>query len=215
MTECEYDTKTHEDGDQPKTATTRQLEPMKHILRALAIVAIASIGSAHAASQKLVTFDGVGPVRLGMSVAEVEHALGSRLDPVDKQIYSDECFVTQRADKSEPEIRYAIVKGHLTLIDVWQREVATSEGISIGSLRADVLRIYGGKIVMTPAPYFDEGCEIRAADQNAPRPSAEECSMHLDADDHHHGIIFSTKGDRVTALHVGLFDALNAEEICQ
>jgi hypothetical protein len=188
---------------------------LKPMLRTLAMIAIASIGSAHAASQKLMTFDGVGPVRLGMSVAEVEHALGSRLDPADKQIYSDQCFVTQRADKSEPEIRYAIVKGQLALIDVWRREVATAEGIGIGSLTADVLRIYGGKIVMTPAPYFDEGCEVRAADQNAPRPSAEECSMHLDADDHHHGIIFSTKGDRVTALHVGLIDALKAEEICQ
>jgi hypothetical protein len=197
------------------TTMTRQEAAMKSLRRALVIAAIGGIGSVHAASPQIMTFDGVGPVRLGMSVAEVEHALGSRLDPVDKQIYSDECFVTQRADKSEPEIRYAIVKGRLALIDVWRHEVATSEGIGVGSLASDVLRTYGGKIVMTPAPYFDEGCEIRAADQNAPRPSAEECSMHLDANDHRRGMIFSTKGDRVTALHVGLIDALNTEEICQ
>src|SRR5207248_275706 len=84
---------------------------MQSMRRTFAILAIASIASAHAASRHVMTFDGVGAVRLGMSVAEIAQALGSPLDPVDKLVFSDECFVTERADKSDPGIQYTITNG--------------------------------------------------------------------------------------------------------
>jgi hypothetical protein len=101
-------------------------------------------------ARPLVSFDGVGPVSIGMSVEAIERALGAKLNPVDKLVFSEDCYITGRSDKLDQGIQYTIRDGRLTRIDVWQPsdvtaplDAATSEGVGINSAEADAKRIYG------------------------------------------------------------------------
>jgi hypothetical protein len=170
----------------------------------------------------IVTFDSVGPVRIGMTAGAVEQALGARLDPINELVYSDECWVTQRSDGVDAGIQYTFQHGTLSRLDIFQPkapQATTAEGIGIGSVESDIKRIYGNKIVITRDPYDGEEAEIAAAKERKlrgdnPPDGPPEFWVRLGSADHGRGIIFKTKGGRVTSLRTGLREAIEAMEIC-
>jgi hypothetical protein len=196
------------------------------ITRVLAIfVVIASIVSVQAAPKLIVTFDSVGSVRIGMTARAVEQALGARLDAINELVYSDECWVTQRSDGVDAGIQYTFQHGRLSRVDIFQPKGAkalqatTGEGIGIGSAEADIKKIYGNKIVITRDPNDSEEAEIAAAKERKLRgddtpDGPPEFWVRLDSADHGRGIIFKTKGGRVTSLRTGLRKAIEDMEIC-
>jgi hypothetical protein len=175
----------------------------------------------------LVSVDGVGPVSIGMSVEAIEQALGARLDPLDELVFSEDCYVTRRSDRVDPGIAYTIHKGQLARIDVEQPQAvpvppdaATSEGIGINSAEADLKRIYGKRLTITRAPYFDEASEAAAAGERkrlgikAP-DTPPVYLLHLDGPKNSRGIIFETLDGKVIGIVVGQHDDINAMEVCQ
>jgi hypothetical protein len=190
----------------------------------MTLMILVQIIPAHA--RPLVSFDGVGPVSIGMSVEAIERALGAKLDPREKLVFSEDCYVTARSDKVDPGIQYIIHKGRLTRIDVWQpRDVtappdaATAEGIGINSAEADVKRVYRKQLVVTLAAYFSEDTEADAAERkrhgNTPPQPPPDYWLHLDGPKNGRGIIFNTSDGKVTAMMIGQHDDINAMEICQ
>lgn len=94
---------------------------------------------------------GLGPIRIGMTVAEAEEVSGVTL------------VSSTRQDKScryyEPEdgpggISFMAVDDRIIRIDVWsESDVNTLSGARIGSTEADLNALYPGQIEVTPNPF--------------------------------------------------------------
>jgi hypothetical protein len=88
---------------------------------ALLFVAFA-FGETHAS--QVATMEGIGPVKIGMTVKEAEDALGAKLDPISPEFYK-ECWVTSRSDKKDRVIQYRVENENIAAIDVYPRAAET------------------------------------------------------------------------------------------
>jgi hypothetical protein len=119
------------------------------------------------ASAQVLSWQGVGSVRLGMTVAEAELALNAKLGPVALP-YSEECYVTGRADGKDEALSYVIEDGRIVVMTVFLPDyrqpnpnIVDANGIGVGSSESDIRRGY--KLVeKAPAPDFRESEEDRA-----------------------------------------------------
>jgi len=119
--------------------------------------------SVYAASADVLRVDGLGTVRLGISLARAERALGSRLGRMPAanggaDAPSEPCWLATRADGRDPGIAYMVERGMITRIDVYVPRagatppVKTAKGIGIGSPEGDIQRAYGRTISIEPHP---------------------------------------------------------------
>src|ERR1700681_4305677 len=99
-----------------------------------------------AANAQVLSWKGVGPVRLGMTVAEAERALNAKLAPVALP-FSKECYVTGRADGKDEALSYVIQNAKIVVMTVFLRDykqpnpnIVDANGIGVGSTEADIRR---------------------------------------------------------------------------
>src|SRR5258708_7464475 len=121
---------------------------------------------------QVLSWQGGGPVRLGMTVEEAQRALMTPLTPMDFP-FSDECWITKRADGKDQAISYEVRKGKIVVISVSPNSrkqeitnVTDTRGVGIGAMESDIGRAYG-QVKITFAPYFSEESEIEAAKERA------------------------------------------------
>ncbi len=113
------------------------------------------------AFDRILTFNGLGSVRIGMTVSEAEAALGAKLTPMDPSngIDSEACWETSRADNVDPGISYMVNQGNIVRIDVFfprlpngnsgdAPSVATENGIRLTSSVEDVKKAYGADLII-------------------------------------------------------------------
>lgn len=178
------------------------------VLLALIIGGLASANAS--AADQLLTFDGLGPVRVGMTVPEAEAVLGVKLTPLDTSdgVSSEACWYTSRTDGVDQALPYMIQNGRIARIDVnngtpgaMKRSdpgVRTERGIRIGSSEEDVKKAYGSSLDITPHAYGDENdhyLTILTADKSR-------------------GIRFETWEGKVDTFHVGTASAILLVEGC-
>lgn len=187
---------------------------MKRTIWLAAIVAAAAAGLLYALTihpkNRVLTFDGLAPVRMGMTVAEAEDALGAKLQPLDTSdgASSESCWYTRRTDGVDQAIPYMIRDGRVARIDVDNGPpqsmeridpgVTTERGIRIGSSEEDVKKAYGPSLDITPHAYGDENdhyLTVLTADKSR-------------------GIRFVTWEGKVDTFHVGTADAILLVEGC-
>jgi hypothetical protein len=141
---------------------------MKRIMSLSVMVLCLAVTSARAADQVL-TFGGMGAVRIGMTVAETEKGLGTKL----KSLYpatSDACWFGGRADGIDAQVSYMIQNGKIVRIDVDDHAVGVAEsvvppvvterGIHIGSSRSDVKKAYGARLIINFHPQGNAAMRI-------------------------------------------------------
>ncbi len=167
---------------------------------------------------------GPGPVQLGMTVEAAERSMAAKFAPISLP-FSDDCWITRRADGKDEAISYVIQNGRIVRIDFdprngQQMNLRTTVGIGIGSTEPDIRRAYKD-ISINRAPYEDEESEIEAAKERAKlgiRPTAPEPSPHfwvrVDSPNHERGIVFVTQDGKVTSFSTGFKKAIEAMEIC-
>ena len=185
-------------------------------------IALMAMMAAPAMAQ-VVSFMGAGPVQLGMTVEAAERSMGTKFAPISLP-FSEDCWITGRADEKDKAISYVIENGKIVRIDFSPREgeqmnLKTAAGIGIGSTEADIRRAYKD-ISITRAPYYDEKSEIEAAKTRAkfgitaPEPSPEFW-VRVDSPDHERGIIFVTQDGKVISFFTGFKAAIEDMEICR
>jgi hypothetical protein len=81
------------------------------------------------ARAEVLSFQGVGPVQLGMTVKDAERALGTKLEPRSLVYTSDECYQTLRTDRKDPGITYVVEDGKITVINVFSSDGQTPDVI--------------------------------------------------------------------------------------
>lgn len=143
-----------------------------------------------------VSASGIGPIRIGMTAAEADAALGNQLTT---PATAEPCgYASSR--KLPRGVRLMVVNGRIARVEVDTGRVATSTGARIGDAESRVLQLYGGNVTTTPHKYV-EGAHYLTVTPSAPADSA-------------HRIVFETKGSRVTRYRAGALPAVEWVEGC-
>ena len=134
---------------------------------------------------------GLGPVRIGMTIAAAEHALGARLD-----VDGGECSGAVRRDGRDKQIIYMVEGGRITRIDINTPLVRTARGVGLGSTIAQVRKAYGATFRSHPNLY------TALPDLEVRRPGSR------------FGLIFETDHGRVIAMRGGKYPSVAYSEFC-
>lgn len=179
------------------------------VWRALALVLCFGCAPVNAADQ-ILTVDGLGPVRIGMTQRQAERVLGSRLKSPFPSERRNICWNAIRTDRVDPWIYYVILNGRIASIDVTNGAlggpivlppIATDKGIRIGDTDAKVKEAYGTNVnvrVHSQVNTEDEGSVITALTSDKGR-----------------GFVFVTSERKVVEVRAGLPDAIEMMEGCE
>jgi hypothetical protein len=74
------------------------------------------------AAAETLSWEGVGPIRLGMGVKAAEQALKTKLFPRQAPFEDDQCYVTWRADGLCPSLGYVIERGKIAVIQIYSSD---------------------------------------------------------------------------------------------
>jgi len=157
-------------------------------------------GAPVSAADKL-TAQGYGPLRIGMTVSEIEAAMGPDADPGavgGPDPASCDMFRPARA----PEGLLVMVENGV-LTSVWvsrNAAVETDRALNVGDTAAEVKRVYGADAVVEPHKYVDAPAEYITVWATADRqgPAARGLTYEIGAD----GKVESIAGGGPSILYV-------------
>ncbi|HEX2080993.1 MAG TPA: hypothetical protein VHG08_25035 [Longimicrobium sp.] len=103
-------------------------------------------------------FDGIGPVRVGMTFGEARAALGGDLRMNEQVIGTDEgpdrCD-HPRSSALPPGVRVMVEGRRVVRVEVDSGRIATAEGARIGDTEARIAQLYPGRVTVWPHKYTD------------------------------------------------------------
>lgn len=137
-------------------------------------------------------FNGIGPVKIGMSLSELKKALHN--DAKEEASGNESCFYVSTS--KHPQVVFMIIDDHVVRIDVTQRGVPTTKGIRVGDSESKVKRSYP-QLSIEPHAYTPDGKYL---------------TVH--SDDGHLGLRFETEKRRITGFYAGRSDAIQYIEGC-
>jgi plasmid stabilization system protein ParE len=157
-----------------------------------------------ATSDRTLSFSGLGPAKIGMTVREIENALrvkldGDRLPPgLDPAGIAEfrACHYVSN-DRDLPGVHFMIMEGKVERIDISGGAYATAKGARVGSREADLRRLYP-EAKVEPHPYDDAGHYFVLASA-----------------DGKNGMIFETHGATVTTFRAGRLQPVRGIEGCE
>jgi len=153
------------------------------------------ITTASASSDWRIRPDGVGAVRIGMTLPQIREALHGELQEDNPQSGSEDCSYVQ--SKQHPGTQFMILNGKLARTDVVSAGIFTADGIQVGDSEAKIRKLYGTRVKVTRHQYIDNGHYLTVL-----------------ALDRRYGTRFETDGVKVTSYYAGLADAIEYVEGC-
>jgi hypothetical protein len=141
--------------------------------------------------------DGVGPVKIGMSLVQLNSVLHEHFSmPKDKT--DQGCFYVN--PRNHPQAAFMIEDGHLVRVDVNKHGIQTPDGIQVGDSEARAEKIYGSKLEVAPSQYSgDEGGHY----------------LTLRSSDGSYGFRFETEKGKITTFYSGTYAAIQYVEGCE
>src|SRR5262249_41061012 len=123
------------------------------------LISVMAVMPTSAKSQSL-SWQGVSPVQLGMTVKEAERALKTKLRPRELPYNDGRCYETWRADGKEPGIGYVIQNDRITVIQVYVSngqtpDVTDTHGLGIGATEEAIHRAFTD--VKKTRGFYDRG----------------------------------------------------------
>lgn len=174
---------------------------MKKIFLVLLLVTMMTSTKAQNKDQ-VVSFEGIGALKMGMSKAELEKLLSIKI--VLKHIYVDEVYVEDIPVKYmgvdmvislfRSEDKIAIIDGISTTSPLFK----TVDGIGIGTDQLTIINKYENQLLIIQPEYENpEGPDVKLSKTNSTITLA-------DIDNYHSGIVFSLVNKKVVAIKVTL-----------
>lgn len=144
----------------------------------------------------VVTPEGFGALRIGMTLEEASWALGETVEP-GEDLASPGCsYATPEALPGGTSLM--LIEGQIARADVEAPGILTAEGIGVGADEAEVRRAYGEQLRTQPHKYEEGNYLIYEP------PGAEG----------RHAVIFETDGARVTRYRAGRYPEVGYVEGC-
>ena len=141
---------------------------------------------------------GLGPVRVGMTVAEAGAALGRPLQPVVPP--PDEECAMYAPESGFDGLAFLVASGVVARADVTAGPTSTAEGLAIGVTEEEAQRRYGGRLEVSPHDYNLGGHYLTLV------PS--------DPADAQFRLVAETDGTRVTSMRAGRLPEVGYTEAC-
>lgn len=156
---------------------------------ALSSVSVGALAQTKLTNQSKVYINGIGAVRVGMSVAEASKAASTRLVRENGYQTNSSCFYV--TPQREPKgIGFMVVGDRIARVDVWKnKSITTLSGAKIGDTEAKIKSLYPGQIQVTPHKYVPAGHYLTFVPK--------------DRADRNYRVIFETDGKRVTQFRSG------------
>lgn len=194
---------------------------MKIVNRA-AVIAVATVmtqalatipTNAGPANDSRLALDGIGSIRVGMTIAEAEKASGMRLYEPGRFRASEGCYYVQPQSQS-PKIAFMVFSGsssqrmnratdRIVRIDIDRDSpMRTLSGIGVGASEAQVKATYAGRIKVSEHPYTGRNGGKYLTYQ----------PQHLA--DQRYSLIFETLNGKVVQFRSGFADAVAQIEGC-
>ena len=146
-----------------------------------------------------VYFNGIGSVRVGMSVAEASKAAGTKLvrEGVSE---SPSCFYVQ--PREPKNIAFMVTDGRISTVDVFpkNKSITTLNGAKIGDTEAKIKSLYPGQIQVSPHQYVQGGHYLTVVPK--------------DGSNKNYRIVFETDGKKVTRFRSGKLPEVEYVEGC-
>jgi hypothetical protein len=142
----------------------------------------------------VVRYDGVGPVKIGMSLAQLSAALHQELGPDERDEHS--CFYIDA--HGHDHVGFMIIDGKVARVDVGAAGPKTLAGIQVGDTEDHARQIYGARMKVTAHTYIDDGHYLTV-------PSA----------DGRYGIRFETEKGKIIGYYAGTYKAIQYVEGCE
>jgi hypothetical protein len=163
-------------------------------LATIAIVCVCLLSTSVATDAWVIREDGVGPVKIGMRLAQLQTVLHTKL--VEQESGSDSCYYVEAP--GHDHIGFMIIDGRLARVDVNAPGVATNTGIHVGDTEAHVRAIYGVRMKVTAHAYVDTGhyLTVRSSDGR-------------------YGVRFETDHGKITGYYAGTYEAIQYIEGCE
>jgi hypothetical protein len=99
------------------------------------------------------TEDGLGPVRIGMTVRQASKALGRPLKPAAEPDEDERHCYYVYPDVSDDALGFMVSEDRIARVDVYKPGIRTATGVGVGTSEAEVIRRYGGKVRIEPHFY--------------------------------------------------------------
>jgi len=162
----------------------------------LRLVCILAVTTAAAAKPWNIRMDGAGPVKIGMTLEQLNAALKEDFSmPKDED--EKACFYAETA--RHPGIAFMVEHGRVTRVDVRERGLSTAGGIRVGDPEALVMKVYGPKLKIEEHAYIGR----------------EGHYLTLYSGDRRYGLRFETDHGMVTSFYAGEQHAIALIEGCQ
>ena len=158
------------------------------------LLALLFVAISFATDAWVVREDGVGPLNVGMTLAQLTAKLHQKL--AESESGSDNCFYVHAP--SHPHLAFMIEDGKMSRVDVDAPGITTSAGIQVGDPESRAQRIYGSKLKVTEHKYIDTGhyLTMRSADGR-------------------YGVRFETDKGKITEFYAGTYEAIQYVEGCE
>ena len=147
-----------------------------------------------------VYINGMGSVRVGMTIAEASKAAGTKLIRESGYETNLSCFYVK--PQGEPkDIGFMVTNGRISRVDVWNnKSITTLSGAKIGDTESRIKSLYPGQIQVTPHKYVEGGHDL--------------IFIPKDAVDKNYRVLFETDGKRVTRFRSGKLPEVEFVEGC-
>jgi hypothetical protein len=158
------------------------------------LLVLLSVSMVQADEDWVIREDGVGPVRIGMTVPQLNVVLHQRFSiPKDKD--EQACFYVKPT--KHPQIAFMIENGRLSRANVDGPGISTTEGVQVGDSEEHARRVYGARLKVEPHKYIDDGhyLTVRSSDGL-------------------YGIRFETEKGKIQRFYAGRFKAVQYVEGC-
>ena len=189
VNECNGDVTPTTESVMYQRATIIPMIPRK-LLIFLGVMILIAICSA--ADGWVIRQDGVGPVKMGMSLPQLNAALHERFAmPENKE--DQGCFYVTAT--KHPQVSFMIASRRLVRIDVDKTGVPTTEGVQVGDSEEHVKQVYGPRLRVAPHNYTD--------------------GHYLTLRNGNHAIRFETDEGKISTFYAGTFEAIQYVEGCQ
>jgi len=152
-----------------------------------------SLGTCFADESWVVRADGAGPIRVGMTLTQINKALAENFAaPTDKN-QADCFYVTTKS----PKLRLMMLEGRLGRIDVREPGIKTASGIQVGDAEARARKAYGARLKVEPHKYVEKGRYLTVMSSDGRK-----------------GIRFEAVDGEITSYYAGRDQAIQLVEGC-
>jgi len=154
-----------------------------------------AVSSSESQSPWVLRPDGIGRVRIGMTLPQANVALNEHFSAPENE-GDQSCFYV--TPKAHPQLALMIEDSHLVRIDVNQTGIRTAEGLGIGDTETRARKAYGADLHIEPSKY-----------------TGDEGGHYLTIRSGKYGIRFETEHRKVTQFYAGTYEAIQYVEGCE